>query len=102
MSSQNAWAEKYRPKKLEEVQGQEEVIKLLKSSLNSGLPNLLFFGPPGSGKTTSILAVAHEMFKDYFKERVLELNASNQRGIDMIRTTLSASVMVPLFSSSAR
>ncbi|EKE42013.1 hypothetical protein ENUP19_0125G0019 [Entamoeba nuttalli] len=88
MSGQNAWSEKYRPKTLDDVQGQEEVIKLLKSSLNSGLPNLLFFGPPGSGKTTSILAVAHELFQGYFKERVLELNASNQRGIEMVRTTL--------------
>ena len=88
MSVNNSWSEKYRPQTLDDVQGQEEVIKLLKSSLNSGLPNLLFYGPPGSGKTTSILAVARELFKDRMKERVLELNASNQRGIEMIRTTL--------------
>ncbi|ELP94258.1 replication factor C subunit, putative [Entamoeba invadens IP1] len=88
MSETNAWSEKYRPKKLDEVKGQEEVIKLLKSSLTSGLPNLLFFGPPGSGKTTSILALSRELFGNCFKDRVLELNASNERGIDMIRTTL--------------
>ena len=88
MSGQNSWSEKYRPKTLDEIQGQEEVIKLLKSSLTSGLPNVLFFGPPGSGKTTSILAVARQLFKSHFKERILELNASNQRGIEMIRTTL--------------
>ncbi|KAL7719067.1 Replication factor C subunit [Entamoeba marina] len=88
MSESNAWSEKYRPKILDDVQGQYEVIQMLKSSLDSGLPNLLFFGPPGSGKTTSILAVAREMFKDHFRERVKELNASNERGINMIRTTL--------------
>ena len=88
MSEQIAWSEKYRPKTLDDVQGQQEVVKVLKSSLENGLPNLLFYGPPGSGKTTSILAVAREMFKDKFKERVHELNASNERGIKMIRTTL--------------
>lgn len=93
MSVTNSWAEKYRPKTLDDVQGQEEVIRLLKASLNSGLPNLLFYGPPGSGKTTSILAVARDLFKDRMKERVLELNASNERGINVIREKLKTYCM---------
>ncbi|AAZ11948.1 replication factor C, subunit 2, putative [Trypanosoma equiperdum] len=82
------WIEKYRPKSLDEVKSQEEVVQALRSTLRQGasMPHFLFHGPPGTGKTTAILAVAHELFgPDYIKSRVRELNASDDRGIQVIR-----------------
>lgn len=77
------WVEKYRPSKIDEVSYQEEVIKSLQGVLSSGnLPHLLLHGPPGTGKTSSILAFAKQLYGPHFyKERILELNASDDRGI---------------------
>lgn len=81
------WVEKYRPEKVDDISHQEEIVRALKSSISSGnLPHLLFHGPPGTGKTTTILAVARELYgPELYRSRVLELNASDDRGISAIR-----------------
>jgi replication factor C small subunit len=83
------WIEKYRPKKLEDVVGQTEVIKRLSSYIKSkNLPHLLFSGQPGVGKTASAICVAREIFGEDWTNNFTELNASDERGIDVVRTKI--------------
>lgn len=83
------WIEKYRPKLLADVIGNTDITKRLEVIAKEGnMPNLLLCGPPGTGKTTSILCLAHEMLKEHFKNAVLELNASDDRGVDVVRETI--------------
>ncbi len=83
------WVEKYRPERLDEVVGQEEITKRLKSYVkNRSLPHLLFSGPAGVGKTSSSVAMAKELFGKSFEQNFLELNASDDRGIDVVRKTI--------------
>jgi len=81
------WIEKYRPKRLDDIAHQDHVVKALRKTLETAnLPHLLFYGPPGTGKTSSILAVARELYgPNLMKKRVMELNASSDRGINAIR-----------------
>ncbi len=80
------WTEKYRPRNLDEVIGQEGTLVSLKAFVKAkNMPNLLFAGPPGVGKTTCALALAKELFGENFVGNFLELNASDERGIDVVR-----------------
>ena len=83
----SSWVEKYRPVKLDEVTAQSEVIKSLKKVLETkNLPHLIFFGPSGCGKTSTILALSKELFgEELYYDRVIELNASDERGINVVR-----------------
>lgn len=81
------WIEKYRPRKLNEIISQEESISILSNTLITGeLPHLLIYGGPGTGKTSSILALCNQLFgPERVNERVIELNASDERGINVVR-----------------
>ena len=80
------WIEKYRPSNLSEVVGQTPVTSRLKNyAKERSMPHLLFAGPAGTGKTTSALALAQELFGELWKHNLHELNASDERGIDVVR-----------------
>lgn len=81
------WVEKYRPSTISELSYQEEVTRAMQGAVTSGsLPHLLFYGPPGTGKTSCILAVAKDLFGSaFYRKRILELNASDDRGIAVVR-----------------
>ncbi len=86
METELPWTEKYRPKKLDDVVGQRGVIDRLKAYVQArNMPNLLFAGAPGIGKTTATLALAHDLFGEEYTGSILELNASDERGIDVVR-----------------
>jgi replication factor C small subunit len=86
MSEELMWVEKYRPKTLDEIVNQKEVVMSLKRLINEkNMPHMLFTGPPGVGKTATALAFVRDLYKDEWRNNVLELNASDERGIDTIR-----------------
>ena len=93
------WVEKYRPHHIDDIVQQDEVVSALRSTLDKGdLPHLIFHGPPGSGKTSTALALCHTLFENKeYKRRVMELNASDDRGIDSVRSKIKqfASLSVP-------
>jgi len=80
------WIEKYRPKKLTEILSHTNIINTLKECIkNEYLPHTLLYGPPGTGKTSTILAFARELYGKYYNFMVMELNASDDRGIEIVR-----------------
>ena len=82
----NIWIEKYRPKTLDNIVGQDEIVERLKAySKTKNVPHLMFAGPAGTGKTTSALALAKELYGSNWKQNFNELNASDERGINVIR-----------------
>ncbi|WP_010901899.1 replication factor C small subunit [Thermoplasma acidophilum] len=83
------WTEKYRPKSLSEIYGEDENIQKLKSFVEKKeIPHLLFAGSVGTGKTSTAIALAIELFGDSWKENMVEMNASNENGIDVIRNKI--------------
>ncbi|PRW18302.1 Replication factor C subunit 2 [Chlorella sorokiniana] len=83
------WVEKYRPTRIKEIVGNVEAVSRLQVIAGEGnMPNIILAGPPGTGKTTSILCLAHELLGPNFREAVLELNASDDRGIDVVRNKI--------------
>ena len=81
------WVEKYRPKTLDEVVDLKDIVESLKAFMRNPktMPHLMLAGIPGTGKTTIALAIAHELFHENWKSFTLELNASDERGIDTVR-----------------
>ena len=86
-SMQDIWIEKYRPKILDDIVGQDSIVERLKAYVKTkNVPHLIFAGPAGTGKTTSALALAREVFgEETWKQNFHELNASDERGIGIIR-----------------
>ena len=83
------WIEKWRPTKLDDIVGHEETLNQMRGMIETGsMPNLLLSGPPGCGKTTSVHVLARTLLGDRYKDAVLELNASDERGIDVVRNKI--------------
>jgi replication factor C subunit 3/5 len=80
------WIEKYRPNTFEEIISHNDILNaLIKMIENKNLPHLIFYGPPGTGKTTTIIACAKRMYGSTYKNMILELNGSDDRGINVVR-----------------
>jgi replication factor C small subunit len=83
------WAEKYRPQSLDEMVNQKEIVERLKSFVQAhNIPHCIFAGPPGTGKTTAALCLAHNFYGGAWREHLMELNASDERGINVVRETV--------------
>lgn len=83
------WTEKYRPKSLDEMVNQKEIVERLKSFVKArNVPHCIFAGPPGTGKTTAALCLAHDLYGEGYREHLMELNASDERGINVVRETV--------------
>jgi len=83
------WTEKYRPQSLDEMVNQKEIVERLKSFVKAkNTPHCIFAGPPGTGKTTAALCLAHDLYGKGYREHLLELNASDERGINVVRETV--------------
>lgn len=87
MNPENAlWTEKYRPSDFSDIRGQKEIVKRVKAFVEQqNLPHLLFSGPAGVGKTSLSLVIAKKLFNELWRQNFLDLNASDERGIDIIR-----------------
>ncbi|KAI9228875.1 MAG: P-loop containing nucleoside triphosphate hydrolase protein [Piptocephalis tieghemiana] len=91
------WVEKYRPSTLDDLVSQGDIVQTIRNFMDENrLPHLLFYGPPGTGKTSTILACARQMYGEKYKSMILELNASDDRGINVVRDQIKT------FSSTRR
>jgi len=104
------WVEKYRPVTLDDVVSHADITSTIDKFLDlNQLPHMLFYGPPGTGKTSTILCVARKIYGDKatgkngnnYRNNVLELNASDERGIDVVREQIKNFASVRTFGSSA-
>ena len=87
--SYEMWAEKYRPKSLNDIINQKEIVERLSSFAKAkNVPHCIFAGPPGTGKTTAALCLARDLYGKGYREHMMELNASDERGIKIVRETV--------------
>lgn len=83
------WTEKYRPKSLDKMINQTEIVERLKGFVRArNVPHCIFAGPPGTGKTTAALCLAHNLYGEGYRKHLMELNASDERGINVVRETV--------------
>ncbi|OMO50668.1 ATPase, AAA-type, core [Corchorus olitorius] len=93
------WVEKYRPQSLAEVAAHRDIVDTIdRLTSENRLPHLLLYGPPGTGKTSTILAVARKLYGTQFHNMILELNASDDRGIDVVRQQIQDFASTQSFS----
>ena len=89
MTASTIWTEKFRPQTFEQIRGQEKIVERVKSFADKkNMPHLLLAGPAGVGKSTLALVIARQILGDNWKHNLLELNASDERGIDVVRNTI--------------
>ncbi|KAG5436973.1 hypothetical protein PCANB_001247 [Pneumocystis canis] len=94
------WVEKYRPEDLEEIVSHQDIIFTIEKFIKKNrVPHLLFYGPPGTGKTSTILACAKKIYGSKFRKQLLELNASDERGIDVVKEQIKNFAISNLNSS---
>ncbi|XP_010243510.1 PREDICTED: replication factor C subunit 3 [Nelumbo nucifera] len=97
------WVEKYRPQSLADVAAHRDIVDTIDRLTNENkLPHLLLYGPPGTGKTSTILAVARKLYGTQFHNMILELNASDDRGIDVVRQQIQDFASTQSFSFGAK
>ncbi|HEX9339761.1 MAG TPA: replication factor C small subunit [Thermoplasmata archaeon] len=95
------WVERYRPKTLGEVVGQDDIVERLQSYAKAAnLPHLLFAGPAGTGKTTCAIALARDMYGEDWKQNYYELNSSDERGIDVVRSKIKEIARIAPFGGT--
>ncbi|KAG2313493.1 hypothetical protein Bca52824_025050 [Brassica carinata] len=98
-SKATPWVEKYRPQSLEDVAAHRDIVDTIDRLTNENkLPHLLLYGPPGTGKTSTILAVARKLYGPKYRNMILELNASDDRGIDVVRQQIQDFASTQSFS----
>merc|ERR1719282_2230559 len=97
------WVEKYRPSSLGELVAHEDIVCMIERMMNKKqLPHMLLHGPPGTGKTSTITALGKTLYKEKYKAMTLELNASDARGIEVVRDQIKTFVSVKqLFNTSS-
>lgn len=102
-SRSGPWVEKYRPTSLSDVAAHKDIIDTIdRLTGENRLPHLLLYGPPGTGKTSTILAVARKLYGNQFQNMILELNASDDRGIDVVRQQIQDFASTQSMSFGAR
>ncbi|CAA7013424.1 unnamed protein product [Microthlaspi erraticum] len=98
-SKATPWVEKYRPQSLDDVAAHRDIIDTIDRLTNENkLPHLLLYGPPGTGKTSTILAVSRKLYGPKYRNMILELNASDDRGIDVVRQQIQDFASTQSFS----
>ncbi|XP_057987073.1 replication factor C subunit 3 [Hevea brasiliensis] len=97
------WVEKYRPQSLADVAAHRDIVDTIdRLTSENRLPHLLLYGPPGTGKTSTILAVARKLYGTQYQNMILELNASDDRGIDVVRQQIQDFASTQSFSFGAK